>query len=170
MFVIIVLCLSLSCMILFLSFLAHSSAHAPSVHLSWPCAYVKHLWKCSSSIELFYRVKQEFLDRLRLSFVSSEFVLYVDSITHYHARCNLQLSGNLQNTLESNVGPIRLWLPVAYHPLLYENGGLRTVLARINHDSFLCELLRTIFGEPMPSVHVAWKATARPFLRTLIEW
>ena len=133
--------------------------------MEWPRAYVRQLWKSCSNIQDFITVKKEFLQRLRDSFFGASFVDYVDASTHYISPFN-----HICNNVSTHRQKPALWLPISYHPLLVRNGGLVSALKAVHKDPFLEDLLAALFGGGKPYVQVAWKASAMPFINTLVQW
>ena len=139
--------------------LSDTSAHAPTVHLSWPLAYARRLSLCSSTSSAFGDAKSVFVRRLRRHLANERVVAAVS-----------QWKPSLRPTT-TRADPARdsvFWVPLPYHPL-----WARTKLDRFLHDFFSSPAIVGLWalansahrpGPPprFPTLRIAWSNGAKP--------
>ena len=142
-------------------FLTYFSSHSNSVHMNWPIAYIRRLWKRSSEIEYFKAAKGKFLSKLRQNCFPDFLVAYFDNCTNYYQPYEYVRTYRFR---DDN----RMFLVLPYHRLWHAS--------RLSSEVRSCsdkhrEFLQESFGNFNPfKLEVSWKLNELPLGNTLIRW
>ena len=133
--------------------LAATSAHTPSVHLTWPSQVLRSLRGLASREESFVHAKSEFISRFRSFF---EPLRTIDrlSVVEYSTVMAPVSRRNARSTL---------WLVLPYHPAVYDR--VRGAVAKFNDDVHVRVLYSHAFRvvtQNIPYVRIAWRNHYQP--------
>ena len=139
------------------------SAHTVQTLASWPLAYVNRLYRRSSTIDVFFNARFEFLRRLRLAAYPADYLQYILDQTRffvpYSIYRNMSVRGRDYNSL---------WLVVPFHPLL---SSLPSVLSRVQKLEYVQRLLQEGYESiEVPRFRIAFSIRGTPFGNSLIRW
>ena len=143
-------------------FLHLESLHPNSIHLAWPAAYLRTLWKISSSVDNFEQARQIFVQRLRDSQFPEWYLEWLVSKSFYFLPYHT-VDRAQGAKMRSNV----IWQPVDYNPLAAKK--ISSAMQRYVQSTLSQTLLANTFDVP-PGVRLAWRLVGRPFAASLIRW
>ena len=145
--------------------LSFFSAHQTSLHLSWPIAYIRRLYKRSSSLEFFRVAKNQFIQRLRDQCVPELIIQNCIDNTDYF----IPYQRNSGSTPGFFRDPSRTFLVLPYHP--FWCGKLdRTVQEFVTQPHYV-DLLRDAWSKKADfPVTVSWKQQRVPLGISLVKW
>ena len=134
------------------------SSHPAALHVSWPIAFLNRLWLRSSSVEIFRKARDAFLDRLTAHYWPEFLLAHFRESSNFTRPCqasDLQARSRIVSHSQS-----QMWHSFPYHPVLAAGGftaAFNAYVANVDNRQLLCGALRT---ESLPALRAGWRITA----------
>ena len=137
------------------------SQHQSSIHLSWPIAYVRRLYKLSSSIAHFRVAREEFLSRLRQQAVPDVILTHILNCSNYFTMS----SCTIPRTKITN----GLFVVMPFHPVWLKciSRAVHSFHARQETKDLLNDSFNDIVDF---KIAVSWKQQCVPLRTSLVQW
>ena len=129
-----------------------TSAHTPTVHLTWPAAQIGRLRSLASTPKIFNEAVTTFIGRFRDHHVKPQMVDYIRSIC-------VKRPGERRCRDEHNANMRTVWIVVGYHPLIY--GPLKRCVNRANRDPDLQFLHKSVWNGMGVRIMISWSNRLR---------
>lgn len=133
--------------------LSITSAHLPSVHLSWMCGEIRRIARTCSTRPLFLYSRSVFIDRLRKCFIPTGILEYLQKFDPY-----------TKNPTSGRDNQRAIYFALPYHPLFV---GVCRHIQNWASQSHIRELYRASYGAEQPPIRVSWKLAERHLVQTL---
>ena len=143
------------------SVLSISSSHPGSIHGAWAIAYVRRLFRNSSSLVWSRSAKDEALQRMLTAGVDRRLVRHIDAHSTFTFQCaNSAISGPPCDARSQHC----FWIPLPFHPVYSK--VVSAALRNLSVDPHVRPLIDSFLGEGV-QFRTAWRLHSLPLVSTV---